>query len=495
MSKHILSKSTFIKGVQCEKQLYLYKYFPQLQDKVSGVQQAVFDRGHEVGKLAQQLFPGGIDASPDSFKDYSEALKLTEYSIGKNVNVIYEAAFQYDDVLVASDIVVREGNKWKVYEVKSSTNVNNTNVLDAAVQYYVISNLGIEISDFFIITINNSYVRKGELDIHSLFKNESVLKRIEKLQPFVEKKVAKLKTVLGMSDVPGVNIGDYCTTPYNCSFYGHCWKDIPADSVFEISGMHLRKKFELLKSDIIKIKDIPADFPLPASQRMQVDSFKSNNIIVDRHSIKKFLNNFTYPLYFLDFESFQPAVPLYENSKPYQQIPFQYSLHIKESAESELEHYEYLAQTEGDPRVEFISRLLDDIGGNGMIIVYNKSYEEGRLKELARDFPVYADKLETVIERIYDLMIPFQKKYYYAPSMKGSYSIKYVLPALVPELDYENMGISNGMDASIGFENLQNETDMFRIEEIRKHLLEYCKLDTYAMVKILEKLERVASGK
>ena len=488
MNTHLLSKSTFIKGLQCEKQLFLYKHYPELQDKISDIQQAVFDRGHEVGRLAQQLFPGGIDASPQSFRDYSDALKLTSELIYKKTNAIYEASFQFNDVLVVADIVARDGDKWKIYEVKSSTNVSNTYLMDAAVQYYVITNLGIEISDFSIITIDTSYYRQGELDINALFKSESVLKRIEKQQDFIAEKVEVLKKVAVSKVVPEIPIGEYCLTPYTCSYYNHCWKNIPQDSVFDISGMHLRKKFELLNSGIVKMKDIPPGLPLPKNQRLQVDSFINNKTIIDCDEIKTFLNSFNYPLYYLDFESFQPAIPLYNNSQPYQQIPFQYSLHVKDNPDAELKHYEYLAEANGDPRIDFIKRLLQDIGSEGDIVVYNKSYEIGRLKELGRDFPEYEKELALLIDRVIDLMIPFQKKCYYAPSMKGSFSIKYVLPALVKELDYENMEIANGVSASLGFENLQNETDMFRINEIRNQLLEYCKLDTYAMVKIHEKL-------
>ncbi|MGB5849629.1 MAG: DUF2779 domain-containing protein, partial [Ignavibacteriaceae bacterium] len=195
-----------------------------------------------------------------------------------------------------------------------------------------------------------------------------------------------------------------------------------------------------------------------------------------------------YPLFFMDFESFQPAVPLYDNSKPYQQIPFQYSIHLKDKKGGELKHFELLAEPGEDPRIKFIEGLLNDAKGKVDIVVYNKSFEITRLKEIARDFPQYADKIEKLILRIRDLMIPFQKKYYYAPEMKGSYSIKAVLPSLVPELSYDELEINEGGLASITYESLQTETDMMIIAETREQLLEYCKLDTLAMVKIMDKL-------
>ncbi|MFC2139864.1 DUF2779 domain-containing protein [Bacteroidota bacterium] len=455
------------------------------------MQQAIFDRGHDVGRLAQKLFPDGIDVSPKSYKDYSESLSITEKSINNKTSVIYEAAFQFNEVLAASDIVVRDGDKWKIYEVKSSTNVTDTNVLDAAIQYYIISNLGIEISDFSVVTINNKYVREGNLNLDELFNITSVLKSVKKKEKSIADEVKKLKEIISKNEIPKVEIGEHCTNPYTCSFYGYCWKHIPKDSIFEISGMHLKKKFELYRNGTTSIFDIPDDLKLGNDQRLQVDCYKNDNTIIDKNSIENFLITLPYPLFFLDFESFQPAVPLYDNSRPYQQVTFQYSLHYKAHSAAELLHYEFLADTGEDPRIGFISNLINDLKKPGDIVVYNKTYEIGRLQELARDFPQYADELESIVLRIKDLMVPFRKKYYYDPKMKGSYSIKYVLPALVPELDYENMDIANGIDASLGFENLQNETDMFRVQEIRNQLLEYCKLDTLAMVRILTKLEEV----
>jgi len=190
----------------------------------------------------------------------------------------------------------------------------------------------------------------------------------------------------------------------------------------------------------------------------------------------------------MDFETFQPAVPLFNNSKPYQQIPFQYSIHIKKDKDSAENHFEFLAEPGLDPRKKFIENLLKDISGNGDVLVYNKTFEITRLNEIARDFPEYAGKIEELILRIKDLMVPFQKKYYYAPEMKGSYSIKAVLPALVPDLSYDELEINEGGLASIAYESLQTEADLMFIAEIKQQLLAYCKLDTLGMVKILEKL-------
>lgn len=225
------------------------------------------------------------------------------------------------------------------------------------------------------------------------------------------------------------------------------------------------EKVELYREGVVSMNDIPDDYPLSKNHKIQVDAYKSGRSQIDKEEVREFLKDFEYPLYFMDFESFQPAVPLYDNSKPYQQIPFQYSVHLLASPDAELKHYEFLADPNEEPRKPFIENLLKHLGSAGSIVVYNKAFEIGRLTDIARDFPEFIEAIEKVVERIVDLMIPFQKKYYYKPEMKGSYSIKYVLPALFPELSYENMEIADGATASITYEQLRDMDDMFEVEK------------------------------
>ena len=452
------------------------------------MQQSVFNRGHKVGALAQTLFPNGVDASPSSPRAYAKAVEFTREQIEAGAEVIYEAAFMYNEVLIYADIIVKNGAKWKVYEVKSSTSISETNITDISVQYYVMANAGLEIEDISIIYINNKYIRFGDLDINKLFNIESLLGFAVDNQNWVEDEVERLKEVVRQKNIPNVDIGLHCTNPYQCGFMGHCWKHVPKNSVFDISRMHQKKKFELYDDGIISLDDIPKDYVLPDSQQLQVESYKNGEAIIDKAAIEEFISNFDYPLYFMDFESFQPAVPLFDNSKPYQQIPFQYSLHYQKNKKSKLEHKEFLAEAGPDPRVPFIEQLLKDTETEGQIVVYNKSFEIMILHAIANDFPKYKKEIEERIERIVDLMIPFQKKWYYTPEMQGSYSIKYVLPALVPELSYNELEVADGGTASIVYEQLIEETDMIKTMETRNNLLEYCKLDTLAMVEILKKL-------
>lgn len=458
-------------------------------DELSEMQKAIFQRGTDVGGLAQQLFPGGFDASPPNSFQYNKCVTQTQTQVNKGTKIIYEAGFNFNEVLAIADIIVRDGKKWNIYEVKSSTSISETYLKDAALQYYVLSNSGIGIKDFSIIYINSLYIRKGRLNLSELFTIESVLDSILPLQDFVAENVKRLKNVITNKTMPGVDIGEHCHNPYTCGFFNYCRKHIPENSVFELSGMRLTKKYDLYEAGIIKLDDLTTDFKMSKNNQVQLEVYKSGEPIIDKKAIKNFLSDLMYPIYFMDFESFQPAVPLFQNTKPYQQIPFQYSIHYKKSKKSEPEHFEFLAEAGDDPRIMFTENLIMHTAGKGDIVVYNKAFEISRLKEIALAFPEFAESIEEMIPRIKDLMIPFRQKYYYAKEMKGSYSIKSVLPALVPELSYDALKINEGGLATIAYESLQTETDIVKITETRKQLLEYCRLDTLAMVKILEKLE------
>jgi hypothetical protein len=460
-------------------------------DEISEMQKAIFKRGIDVGKLAQQLFPGGIDLSPETHSDYEEPLIKTKEFLNNKHRVIYEAAFQAEEVLSIADILFKSDDGLMIYEVKSSTSAAEVYIIDAALQYWVITKAGYKVNDFSIIYINNQYIRKGELDLHQLFRIESVLDKIITKQSWVEKNINRLKNVLKQNEIPNIDIGEHCYSPYICGFYNYCRKHIPENSVFDLSGVHLTDKYEFYRSGILSIEELTDEIHLPRSAKIQVDVFKNGKELIDPEGIKNFLEGIHYPVYFMDFETFQPAIPLFDNSKPYMQIPFQYSLHYLESKGAELQHFEFLADASDDPRISFIENLLRDVKDIGDILVYNKSFEIKRLNEIAEAFPQYKMKIDNLIARIKDLIVPFQKKYYYTNDMKGSYSIKYVLPALVPELNYHNLPINEGGLASLTFESLFDENNPEVINEKRKNLLEYCKLDTFAMVKILEKLESI----
>lgn len=370
MARYLLSKTSFLKGLQCQKQLYLYNYHYDWADEISEEQQAIFDRGHYLGQLAQQLFPNGVLGSYDDHLKSLQSVDLTRELIDNGEKVIYEAAFQYDDVLVIADILVKEkNNKWKIFEVKSTTEVKDEHIPDVSVQYYVISNSGLNVVDTSIIFLNNQYVRKGELELNKLFNIESVHEQVLKAQKSVEENIEKFKEVLRQKKIPDIEIGPHCSRPYDCSFLGHCWNHIPEYSVFNIGNLKTDKKFELYKMGIINIEDVPDDYKLSNGQRLQIESHRTQKSFINKKAIKEFLDSLTYPLYFLDFETFNPAIPFFYNSRPYQQIPFQYSLHYQDTPKSQLKHFEFLAEARGDPRISFLENLRKVTEGNGDIIV------------------------------------------------------------------------------------------------------------------------------
>ena len=492
IKKSRLSKSTFIRGLQCEKSLYLYKHHYRLKDTTPTSLQAVFDQGTNIGLLAQELFPNGADASPENHFKMVESVGKTLKFISQGKSIIYEATFLYNNVLAALDILVKDEEGWKAYEVKSSTKVSETYIKDAAIQYYTITNSGIDLKDISIVHINNQYTKDGELNIHQLFTIESVYDQVLEFLPPIPNEVRRLKNVIESTETPNVDIGNHCSEPYDCDFKGTCWKHIPDYSIFNISRLNKDKKFDLYNQGIITLDQIDlGQTDLNPNQVLQIQSEVNGTTHIDIEEIRNFTNGLNYPLYYLDFETIGPAVPKYNGSRPYQQLVFQYSLHIQKISNSEIIHREYLADPSQDPRIGFIEQLIRDCGTSGDILVYNIGFERGKINDLIDVFPEYSNELLGIVNRLKDLMIPFQQKWYYTPEMKGSYSIKYVLPALVPELSYNDLEIKEGGTASNTFLSMVNGSFEGDVEDTRRQLLEYCKLDTYAMVKILQKLLQV----
>jgi hypothetical protein len=493
VEKHILSKSTFIRGLQCSKSLYLYKNFIHLRDPLSAEQQSMFSRGNSVGELAQNLFPGGIDSTAEKRSDTIAAVIKTKELIEKGQEVIYEAAFQSDGVLVILDILVKREDKWFAYEVKSSTKISNTYLLDASLQFYVITNSGLPLEDISLVTINNSYVKNGPIDPHGLFAIRSVKKEAIANQEMITENIRVSKLVAENPQMPEIKIGEHCFSPYSCDFMGTCWKNIPKNSVFEISGIPKAEQFALYNAGFKTIQEIPEKNMLDKNANIHIGSIKTGNVVINSDAITKFLDKAVYPLFFMDFETFMPAVPIYNGTKPYQHIPFQYSLHYKKNKNLSLEHFDFIGEQGMDPRRSFLESLLFNTKSEGTILVFDALMERNVLNGLKKDFPEFASEIDSRLERILDLAQPFQERSYYHPAMKNSFSIKNLLPALVPELSYSGLKISSGSIAMIAFEKLQTESDMFKILEIKEQLLEYCKLDTLAMVKVFEVLEKQLS--
>lgn len=260
--------------------------------------------------------------------DYDKCILQTQELIKNGVKVIYEAGFLHDDVHCFVDLLVKRKDGWHAYEVKSSTNIHNVNYADAALQYWVMCGAGLYLASMNLVHINNSYVKNGPLDIHHLFIDHDVTSIVIGAQKDISQKITELKQLLQGGNVPDVDIGPHCTDPYECDFRSECWKHISEYSIFNIAGMRGKKKWDLYERGYIQLKDIPSDAPLNDKEWQQVNSELNNTTHLDKLAINSFLNKLVYPLYYLDFESSQSAIPLWDNSRPYQQIVFQYSLYV-----------------------------------------------------------------------------------------------------------------------------------------------------------------------
>ena len=398
------------------------------------------------------------------------------------------------------DILTKGRNGWEFYEVKSASDVyaNKSKIVkdvflhDLAIQYYVLKGSGLDISSAFLVHINNQYVRQGPLEVDKLFSFADLTETAIEAQNEVVDELGTIREVLNEGE-PEIEIGVHCDKPYECDFKAHCWPDeiLNGYTVFNISGLHDSKKFELYESGVTKVEDVPETFPLPDNQRLQVETELSGKEIVDLEQINKFLNNLYYPLYFLDFETFTQTVPEWDDLRPYQKIPFQYSIHYIEREGKEPSHLEFLAEENSDPRRSIADRLVSDIPKGTCVLVYNCSFEKGVIQGLAKQFPDYSDHLMKIHDNVMDLMVPFQEKHYYKKEMKGRYSIKAVLPALISGSPYSKMEINEGMEASNNYKNLSSITDLAKREKIKEDLKIYCKQDTQSMVDVLECLRAV----
>ena len=486
-----ISKSRFVSGVQCSKKIYFEYFRNDLKLPVSESIQQIFDLGHTVGTLAQKSFPDGKDATPEDFSDFSKSIEQTKQWIAEETETVYEATFATEKTLVMLDILHRENDEIWAIEVKSSTSVKEYHYTDSAFQYYVMSKSGYVPDRFFLMHINNLYVKNGEIT-SELFHLEDITKDIIEMQFWVEENFENFLKILELKEEPAVEIGTHCSSPFECEFTHHCWKHVPENSVFGLTRAG-KKSWHLYQEGILKLEDIPQDYHLTFSQQLQVNGIKNNESFKDLPAILDFLHTWEYPLHFFDFETIFAAIPVLDGTRPYQQVPFQYSLHILD-CEDTISHKEFLADPKDflnstiDPRKKMIEQMKLDFLRKGSIVTYNQSFEVGRLRELAKDFPEDSEFLFALISRIVDLLVVFNKRWYYLPEMGNSASIKSVLPAIAPEFSYSDLEISDGGSASTLF-HASILDDSQNTPELREDLLQYCERDTYGMVVIYQFLK------
>ena len=494
-----LSKSRFTAGLQSPlKRLYLECYHRELADPPEEVRQAIFDTGNAVGELARQRFPNGRLIA-EQYYEHSQAVETTKALLADNaVPPLYEAAFTFQGIRTRVDILRQSGTRefereFDLVEVKSSTSVKSEHISDVAIQLYSVEGSGLPVKKAYLMHLNKGYVYPGgPHNLEQLFILEDVAGAARSL--VVESlpgNLERMEEALQQDAAPDIETGRHCRTPYRCPFYGHCHQNEPEHPIAELPRLSEKAAATLAAAGIRDIGSIPPDFGglSPTQQRVQNSVAMGRPFISPNLAVN--LAGISLPASFLDFETFGPAIPLYVGTRPYQVIPFQWSLHLRDSAER-LSHRSFLNSDAGDPRERFVTSLLESIPSEGSIMTYS-NYEETVIKGLAREFPQYEGRLLALCGRLFDLLKVIRDGYYH-PEFHGSYSIKSALPTLVPDLDYSDLEIAGGSVASLNYFRLIDqdtpESDKVKITEA---LHNYCKRDTEAMVRIYDAL-RIEAG-
>ncbi|MFC1774844.1 DUF2779 domain-containing protein [Nanoarchaeota archaeon] len=481
-----LTKSKYMVGLQCPKYLWMMFNEPDKIPKFDSAMIFLFNQGHNVGDLAKKIFPGGVDV-PES--DFVKNLELTSELI-KERKTIFEAGIKSGDLYARADVLLpADNNSWDVIEVKASTKVKEEHIQDLSFQKYVYELAGLKIRNCFLMHINNQFVKDGEINPNDILTKEDITADVVSAMDGIKERIDEMLRVIKLAKPPKSDIR-HCEGS-TCCFSAECLSFLPEENVLDlyIGG---KKSFELLEADIFAIKNIPDEFKLTEKQDIQRNCAKSGKIHVDVKGLKKFLDKLQQPISYLDFETFYTAIPIYEGTKPYQQIPFQFSLLTSEG--TKLNRSEFLHDSKEDPREPFIRALKKSLPDEGSIVVYNQSFEIGRLNEIAKAVPEYADWIESIIVRIVDLIVPFRKFHYYNPKQKGSCGLKDVLPAITGQ-SYEDLEIGSGGLASVSYyDSVFGNPSPEHLKEIRDNLLKYCAMDTEAMIWIIEALQTMSGS-
>lgn len=492
MSSPFLSKSKYCNGLQCPKLLWVqYNDRDRLPPFDAGTL-ARFEGGYSIGELAKSLFSDGVEIEfrPGAYREMSEE---TSHALTAR-KPVFEAAFLHDGAYAQADILAPVGDDaWDIIEVKSSTGVKPVYLEDVAFQRNCYESAGVKINRCYLLHINNQYVRQGEIDPAQLFTKADITDQVAAILPEVRGRMNAMFDVIALSECPLAVIGQHCSTPYECVLCSECWPELPDHNVRTLYRLNTSRKEELIEQGIVEIRDLPLDFRLGAGASIQRDCVCSGQPHVDRDAIRAFLDRLTFPQYHLDFETFQTPIPPYDGTRPYQQIPFQFSLHVWHSFDSEPEQVEFLADGTTDPRSEILALLQKHIGPTGSVVAYNSTFEEQRLCEASESYPDYEPFVQGFLGRVVDLKDPFSSFSYYHPDQRGSASLKRVLPVLVPELSYDELEIGEGGTASSEYMRITfGDVPEEERQKVRTALLDYCRLDTLAMVRIVAKLKQMA---
>ena len=492
MSRPRLSKSRYLSGAQCHLRLWYETYRPDLESAPDDVLHAVFDTGHEVGRTACRRYPGGHAVTHDH-RHIPEALKETRSVVeAGSTPALFEAAFEHEGVLVRADVIERlpEGG-WRLIEVKSSTRLKDVFVLDAAVQLWVLKGAGLDVRDAGVLTLDRDYVHDGvTLDLDALFRLHPVLDEAQELAGSVAAQVAELQAMLSESAAPDVAPGDHCFEPYACPYYAHCTRDAvsPDHGIDELPRLAVGRREELEAAGIEEIRDIPEEFPLAGLQSTVRQTVREGRPAM-HGDIAGALAGIRSPARYLDFETFAPAIPRFAGTRPFDPVPFLFSVHTERRGKPP-RHADYLYEGDDDPRPELADRLIEALGSEGSVCTYS-GYEKRVLRDLGDALPDRAGELRSIEERLFDLL-PVIRNGYYHPAFRGSFSIKSVLPVLVPGMGYDDLAIPEGQTAAVRYVAALEIHDPEDRERVFEDLRAYCAQDTLALVELRKSLSGLA---
>ena len=496
----MLSKSKFILGQQCVKSFWFdVNNIIPTNPADDGAKERL-SAGNEVGDISKDYFPGGKEV-PYLPGEEAKMFEITKQYLDEGVTSIYEGSFVYDDIFVRVDLMHKTKKGWNIYEVKSSTKIRSYHEYDASIQWHVLKKLNlIKLNGVFIATLNNEYSKNNKIDPIKFFDIEPVTKIAEDNEEEIEKKISELKEVAKTQEEPLLQIGPHCKKPHSCVYLNKCWPDNIDDinSVFRLYRMNLKKKLNLYNQGIDTFDKIKDKESLSPTQKNQLRAYKEKSPIINTEKIKSFIDKVKYPISYFDFETFTDAVPIHDKQKPHMQMPFQYSLHIQRDEDKKLgindNHFEFIADHDEDPRRSIAESMINNFPKQGTIMAYNESFEKRCIQSLAEYCPDLSDELLALNDRFIDLIEPFRGGGYYHSKFKGSFSIKNVLPAICPnnpELDYKALDISNGGMAMSAYKEMRDSSKNTDVETTRNSLFKYCRLDTYAMYAIYQKILQI----
>ena len=490
-----LSKSKYLAGLQCQKRLWLSCHEPGLAAEPDAGTRAAMEMGEEVGKRAHQLFPSGVLVAEEHWR-HAEAMSRTKELLrDPNVPAIFEAAFEHEGVRIRVDVLERLGDgRFGLREVKASGSLKEHHLDDLAIQCFVLEGCGLALGSLELVHVNRDYVRgEGEIDWPRLFAREDCAAQVASRLRAMPSQLELMHAMVARDAAPEVEPGRHCNKPFGCEFWQHCTRDKPPDWIHYLPHLRAPQRKALRQAGHERIALLPDDVALTPLQARVRDALRSGRPFVSE-ALGEALRTLAPPLWYLDFETMNPTIPLYAGTSPYQMIPFQWSLHRLEP-DGKLGHHECLASGRGDPRRACAESLIAALGADAAPVAVYSRFERTQLAGLMRAFPDLGSALDGIRERLVDVHA-LTRAHVYHPDFRGSFSIKTVAPALAPGFGYEDLDeVAEGTAAAAVFLRVAlGELEPFEERCLRDALLAYCKRDTLALVEVHRALRALADG-